>query len=159
QGLRSHGPRWPVRCVGRQRGIGEGSAMSASDGRPGTSRAFAFGALALAWALYVPYFFLPVTGPAPWGEPDSSMTGVLTFPALRRVAVSLACRSRACPVLGWLGVTGAALVAWGSRCRTVVARCEPCDGGIVMASVHWDVLQVVSNDGARRVRNRGGCCS
>jgi hypothetical protein len=55
--------------------------MGGSDARPGPDKGFAFGALALAWVLYILYFFLPVTGPEPWGAPDSSLTGAQTFQA------------------------------------------------------------------------------
>jgi hypothetical protein len=49
--------------------------MNASAASSGAGRWFAFGGLALAWALYVPYFFLPVAGP------ELSMTGAETLPA------------------------------------------------------------------------------
>jgi hypothetical protein len=40
---------------------------------------FSNGGLLLAWALYIAYFCLPVTGPAAWGSPDSYYLGVQTF--------------------------------------------------------------------------------
>jgi len=49
--------------------------MSAIDAGPRVSSEYAFGGLTLAWVLYVPYFFVPVTGPQPWGAPDSTVTG------------------------------------------------------------------------------------
>ena len=106
--------------------------MSASDARPGTGRVFAFGALALAWALYVPYFFLPVTGPAPWGAPDSSMTGVQTFPAC--FVIPFLWPAAAGHVLFWGGSALLALRWWRGA---AVAGLLSLAVSLVMAVLLW----------------------
>jgi len=113
--------------------------MSAIDARPGVGRGFAFGALPSPGLYMSRTSFLPVTGPAPWGAPDSTMTGAQTLPAcfvirssgLSRSGISCSGAARCCCN---------ASVAWGRRCRTVIACREPCDGGVVVAGVYWDVL-------------------
>jgi hypothetical protein len=84
--------------------------MSATNGKPGIGRGFAFGALAIAWASYVSYFFLPVVGPAPWGAADSSITGLDTF--LACFVIPLLWPVAGGHVLFWLSSVLLALGRW-----------------------------------------------